>query len=162
MTTITIDSPIQLQSILSSLGAEVVNEVSEKLLKIFREEYIQKYVYDNHGENKEYDPTGQFKQAWEFTDVKPGLKEIVTELFYNWSTMTFSQSGYVHSSASPNWPEDVREGLADWLNRHISSSHWFSVYRPELYWDMFIKEMVDENRIEKLFTESFAKRGIRT
>jgi len=160
MPTYEITSPAQLQETLKNIVIEVIEAVSKDLLEIFKEDYIQKEVYDGHKPNVKYNPTGEFYDAWEFTDVEVALKEVTTELWYNWMSMGYDPDTYTHSSASSNWPNDTREHLADWLNRTVSSSHWFSVKRNERYWNKFIREQVTENRIDKLFKKHFALRGI--
>ena len=164
-----VQTTAELQGILDQIIEQVFDEVSDIILKTFKENYIQKMVYNSHGTNAFYvnDAGQEFKEAWIWTPIKRSATEITRTMFYNWSQMDRNPSEWgtigIHGSLISPWDEDERPYLMDTLNKVGRSSHLnVSVYRPQAYWNEFINDYVTSGKLKILFDNTFAKYGIKS
>lgn len=157
-----ITNDIEMATMLSNIASKVIEKVSKDMLFILKE-YINDETYDPlpnayyyNGSGK---PTFQFREAFEFTQIENKIKQVVTELFYNWQEMSYDPDTFLHGSP---WNGDMRQQLADILN--VDGSTGFSTKIRKPYWDDYIKEMFDQNGLTKLFDvymrQEFGKQGI--
>ena len=168
MAGIEITTNIQLNTVMNNILEQVFDEVSDIISKTFKENYIQKMVYDSHGPNTVYEnPLGQeFKEAWVWGQIKISAREVSKEMFYDWKNMDsvpdkWGSTG-IHGSTVPGWSSDERSFLAEVLNKSgPSSSLWLSVSRTQAYWTTFIQDYVDGGKLKQLFDKTFSKYGIR-
>jgi hypothetical protein len=152
----------ELCRLLEQVATEVINVVSEKVLKKLQDN-IEKHTYGSHGPNKVYlenhGPSHQFKYAWEWKAIERGVMEITRELFYNWMKMNYLPESWMHGSLVPGWPEDAREQLAGWLNHYgWINEHFITVYRQP-YWDITMDGLLGGGELEKWFDYELKQRG---
>lgn len=148
----------------------VIREVTKEVLKDFKDDYIQKYVYDDHEANTVYaNPKGQeFKEAWEWEDIKKSASTISSTMFYNWKKMSTNPNAFtngkdgfsigIHGSNVGSWDSDERPYLAETLNKSgFSSGLWVSVDRKEgQYWNRFISDYVQSGKLKRV-VDKYAK-----
>ena len=153
----------ELNAMLLPIASNVIKLVSDAILTVLQR-HIDDETYDPLPNADYYNgsgtPTFQFKHAFEFTEVQTRMSEVISELFYNWQSMSYDPDTFLHGSS---WNGDMRERLADILN--IDGSTGFSNKIRGPYWDNFIIELFDNGGFEKLFnvymSEEFGKIGIR-
>lgn len=156
----TITNEGQLKAIIERLAEEALEAVADRVLKKFKEDFVEPIVLNSHGPNSVYEKTGQFEDAWEWTALKKDLKTLSKEMWYNPSKMTLDRKNFVHGSNYP--PNDARTELMDILNKSgYSSSLWVSVRRPAPYWDVFILAAFQGGLLSKIINEEFSKRGFK-
>lgn len=168
----TISSQSQLQKIMEQKLINVLNDSADEILEEFKE-YVQKYVYDNHGQNSVYkNPNGQeFKENWEWTAIKKKAFELSKTMFFDWENLSnepdyFSDSPYngkvygIHGSMVRERDRDVRKYLPEILNRRLSSRSPVSVFRPQQYWKVFISVMFNAGKISKIIEKHAKKHGL--
>ena len=149
----TISNPEQLKKIMEQKLTLVLNNAAEEILEEFKD-YVQKYVYDNHGDNSVYDnPKGQeFKNNWEWTPIRKQALELSKTMFFNWEELSnrpdyFKDDPYngkvygIHGSMVRDEDRDVRKYLPAILDKPLASSSGISVFRPQQYWKMFTQDM---------------------
>ena len=159
-----IQNQADLSSVIENQARKAIEEATEEVLDLFKEKYVQAMVYDSHEPNKDYynkskTPTGEFKEAWLWTDIKKSANRLITTFFYNPSLLSHDAPTFLHGSTFGS-PTDAREDLAAILNKTgPSSSHWISVIRPQAYFDEFIQDMFDNGDLEKILTKYFVKYG---
>jgi len=152
----------QMIMMLGGIASKVIEKVSTDMLFILKG-YINDETYTDvpnawyyNGDKK---PTYQFREAFEFTKIENKMKQIVTELFYNWQEMSYDPDTFLHGSP---WNGDMRQQLADILN--VDGSTGFSNKIRQPYWDDYIKAMFDQNGLTKLFDvymrQEIGKHGI--
>lgn len=156
-----------LNKTIDSLLEKVLNDVALELIFIFQE-YIVLYVYKNHSPNSNYydgsrEPTGQFLNAWEWTNIKRKANLLVKELWYNWETLDFDSETYLHGSrinskSNSQYPDDARENLPAILEGKQSNA-WLSVKRNEKFWQQFIKDYVTKGLLKKLIEKHLRESG---
>lgn len=150
-----------LVKMLSKVASEVIFQVSSDMLEVLAND-IMEYTYGVLPNAYYYNGTGmptfQFLEAFKLSDVQQKMNEIVTELYYDWQTMDYDPSTYLHGTT---WSGDLRQELADILN--VSGYTGFSNKDREPYWDIFIQDMFSGG-LEKLFDkytkQEFKKFGI--
>ncbi len=141
---------------MEKLATEALKEASEEVIEIFKTKYIMGYAYIENP--KQYRRTFEFREAWEFTDLKKQANYILTELWYNSSKLkTFDPENFIHGSKYSS-PQDVRDNLPAILEGKRSSL-WLSVDRKGKFWKEFIKAMFDSGELDKILTKHFSKRG---
>ena len=155
-----IQNESQLQQIMEKLASEALEVVADRVLKKFKEEFVEPIIFKSHGPNSVYERTGEFENSWEWTALKKDLKTLSKEMWYNPSKMTLDRKNFVHGSNYP--PNDARKELMDILNKSgYSSSLWVSVKRPAPYWDAFILAAFQGGMLSKVISEEFSKRGFK-
>lgn len=162
-----INNPQQLQSAMERAVRRMLDSASKEILEEFKEEYIQKYVYDSHGKNKVYqNPNGQeFKESWEWTGIQKLSDELVTTMWYNYSKMSTNPGAFglvgIHGSNVEGWSPDERPYLAETLDKTgYSSSLWVSVKRPVAYWQKFIQDMFNAGKLQKILEKHARANGL--
>ncbi len=152
----------------------VIMDSTKEILEKFKQDYIQKYVYDGHEPNKVYhNPKGQeFKEAWEWEDIKKSATQISSTMFYNWKKMSLNTHAFeggefggigigIHGSEVGGWDTDERPYLAETLNKTgYSSSLWVSVDRAYAYWQEFINKFVNGGELKRLVDKNAKKHGL--
>ena len=141
-----------------------LENVTDEVLELFKRDYVDKYVYNSHGVNQTYHngsgkPTGEFREAWEWEDVKKVTNSLVTTMWYNPQNLSFDSESFLHGSKYSS-PTDVRNTLMDILNKSgYSSSLWLSVSRSVAYWDEFISDMFGSSKLDSIIKKHFVKQG---
>lgn len=141
-----------------------LENVTSEVLELFKTQYVDKYVYNSHGANQVYHggsakPTGQFREAWEWEDIKKVTNTLVTAMWYNPKNLSFDSDTFLHGSKYSS-PTDVRNTLMDILNTSgYSSSLWLSVSRSNAYWDEFITDMFSSSKLSNIIKKHFVKQG---
>lgn len=141
-----------------------MEKIIDEVLKLFKKNYIIKYIYNGHKQNVIYHagsgrPTYEFLDAWEFTQITKQLNILSATLFYNPKSMSFDQTTFLHGSRYSR-PNDVRNNLMDILNKSgYSSSLWLSVSRSVPYWDKFIVDMFSGGELTKIINKHFKDEG---
>lgn len=159
-----IENQADLERLIEQQARKAIEGATEEILKIFKEDYIKKMVYNSHGKNVSYyngtgKATGEFENSWNWTDIKRVVNSLVTSLFYNPDLLSHDSPTFLHGSKYSS-PEDVRENLMDILNKEgRSSSLWLSVSRPQAYFDEFISSMFDDGELDKILTKHFLANG---
>jgi hypothetical protein len=157
-----ITNSAQMMTMMSDVASNVIKRVSAVMLndlkeRIWEDTYMPLPNIWYYNDTKT--PTSQFKNAFKFDDIQQNLNEVVTELFYDWASMSYDPETYLHGSPSGG---DMREQLAEILN--VDGTTGFSSKMRKPYWDNFIKEMFDEGGLEKLFDmymkDEFKKVGL--
>lgn len=153
----------QLNQILEQKIRSVLKNASKEILEEFKQNYIIPYVYKNHGENKEYEPTMEFENSWEWTNIEKKAGELVSEMWSNPGKMNFNPTAYSdvgeHGSTFGK-PNDVRMYMDEILNKDLSSSLHTSVYRPEQYWDEFLSQFVEGGKLQALINKHCLSEGL--
>lgn len=145
-----------LTRILEKLAGEALNDASDEVLEVFKNNYIMGYAYIDNP--REYERTFEFKESWEFKDLKKEANSLLKELWYNPNNMkTFNPDKFIHGSRYSK-PNDIRDNLPSILEGKRSSL-WLSVDRKGKFWEEFIKKMFDSGELEKILTKHFSKRG---
>ena len=109
-------------------------------------------------EERMYDRTMEFKNSWEFSDLKKSAMSISRELWFNDSKMTtFDTSKFIHGSIYST-PRDVRSNLPSILEGKRSKL-WISVERRVKFWEKFISDMFSGGKLEQILNKHFSKRG---
>lgn len=172
---------VQLKSLMVKIVTDVINEVSDQVLKDFKTDYIDKYVY-GWGVPTVYDRTYEFRdQAWEWDKMKQSVNEVTRKLYFDGSKMDTNQPGLYraekglmigkHGSLISGWDSDAREHMAGILDQAGPTStltrfgdpfEFVSPRRAESYWQMFIIEYVNGNKLKSLLDKTFAKYGIKS
>lgn len=158
----------QLLGILETVIREVLEATADEVLEIFKRDYITKYVYESHMPNVKYHnktrkPTYEFRDAWDWTEIKKTLMTLSREMWFDPSKLSFDESTFLHGSRYST-PEDVRENLMDILNKTGRSSRlWLSstAIRPIAYWNKFLDDFISGGQLERILSKHFALRGIR-
>jgi hypothetical protein len=154
---------VQLQQILEQKARNVLEKSSKEILKMFKDEYVQKYVYDSHGDNKEYSETLEFKESWVFTNIEKKANELVTTMFSNPALMSFNPTEYstvgTHGSTFGN-PNDVRPYLSEILDKNLSSSLYVSVFRSTRYWNKFLEDHIYGDGLRNIFNKHCLAEGL--
>lgn len=168
----------QIQREMEKIAELVIRDSTKEILEKFKEDYIQKYVYDSHEPNKVYhNPKGQeFKEAWEWEDIKKSATQISSTMFYNWKKMSNiphyfmggDYSGFgggieigIHGSNVGSWDSDERPYLAETLDKTgYSSSLWVSVDRAYAYWQEFINKFVNGGELKRVVDKNAKKHGL--
>lgn len=138
---------------------QILDAITERVIRIFKNEYILKYVYIPNP--KMYERTMNFLDAWEWTPTKKQGARIIREMFYNPDVVKANIPKYQHGSIYST-PEDVSHLLMEILDkRGRSSSLWLSngVNRKEAYFKKFIADMLSGGELSKIMDEEFIKRG---
>lgn len=151
----------------------VIRDSTKEILEKFKEDYIQKYVYDSHEPNKVYhNPKGQeFKEAWEWEDIKKSATQISSTMFYNWKKMSNLPAAFtngkddftigIHGSNVGSWDSDERPYLMETLDKTgYSSSLWVSVDRAYAYWQEFINKFVNGGELKRVVDKNAKKHGL--
>lgn len=154
----------QLLKIMEEKATKALNNITEEVLELFKTEYIDKYVYNSHGPNKVYhdgssQPTGEFREAWQWADLKKATNSLVTYMWYNPGKLSFDVDSFKHGSIYGT-PEDARASLMDILNKQgYSSSLFLSVSRSVAYFDQFIIDLFDNGKLDQIIAKHFKKEG---
>jgi hypothetical protein len=170
---IEITTEVQLKSLMGKIVRDVIEEVSDEMLRAFKEDFID--VYALHKDNKIYRQTGEFRnEAWDWEAIKQTTTEVSRKFLYDGMKMSThntdeyisSKSGFgigTHGSSVWGWDEDERPYLADTLNKtRPSSSLWLSRGRSGAYWDEFISQYVRGGKLKLLLDATFSKYGIKS
>lgn len=153
-----------LTKLLESQARLALESATEELLDLFKTEYIQKYVYDGHSPNEMYHggsgkPTGEFMEAWQWTELKKVTNKLITEMWYDPSKLQYDMGTFKHGSKYST-PKDVRKTLMDILNKDgYSSSLWLSVNRPVAYWEQFISDMFASGKLNEIIGKHLILKG---
>jgi len=152
-----------LEKAMGDLLEDVIKEVSEKMLLQLRKN-ILRYTYGTHGKNKDYydgskHPTYEFLYSWKLSGISKVANEVTRELFQEWENMSYDAPTWLHGSIVSN-PNDVRETLADILNKKGYSSDLFLSVYHEPYWDVTTDQLFDGGYLDKWFTEALQNRGV--
>ena len=146
----------QLRKILEEQTAGAINDTADEVLDLFLKDYIEKFAYIDNP--KMYDRTMEFKNSWEFSDLKKSAMSISRELWFNDSKMTtFDTSKFIHGSIYST-PRDVRSNLPSILEGKRSKL-WISVERRVKFWEKFISDMFSGGKLEQILNKHFSKRG---
>lgn len=144
----------------------VLNGASEEILKEFRT-YIVEFVYENHKKPTVYkNPNGrEFLENWEWTALKKSVLEMSKEMFFNCEKVSNEPDFFgfygIHGSMDKNFDgRDTPQYLPEILNRKMSSSSPISVYRPQQYWNMFIKDMFTGGKLKKIIDKHAKRHGL--
>lgn len=142
---------------MEKLAKEALEKITDRVLEIFKRDYILKYAYIDSP--KMYERTMEFEKAWDFTSLKKEINRISTELWYDSSKLiTFEpEKKFIHGSKYSS-PPDVRDNLPAILEGKRSSL-WMSVERRVKFWEAFINEMFDRGTLDKIITEEFKAVG---
>jgi hypothetical protein len=153
---------------MSEIAEKLIKDVSEELIILFKEDYIQKYVYDSHGDNEVYfNPKGQeFKESWEWEEIKRSATQVSRMMFHNPDKMSSIPDYFgfvgVHGSMVDGWDSDERSYLPEVLNkRGYSSKLWVSVSRPAGYWTMFLNHMIVNKKLNFIVAKHAIKYGLK-
>jgi len=145
-----------LKKMMEKLAGEALEDASDEVLEIFKRDYIMGYAYIDNP--KEYRRTFEFKEAWNFTDLKKQANTILKELWYDPAKLkTFDPDRFIHGSKYSS-PNDIRDNLPAILEGK-QSSLWLSVPRKGKFWEEFIQEMFSKGELDKILTKHFSKRG---
>jgi hypothetical protein len=152
----------------------VIEDVSKELLDKFKKDYVQKYVYDSHGENSVYEnPHGnEFMEAWMWDDLQKSATGVSKKMFYNWTTMGLNAYAFgygnpdavntgIHASNVDGWDMDERKYLMETLDKSGPSSKlWVSVKRPGGYWQTFINDYISGGKLRNMVAKYAKMRGL--
>jgi len=145
-----------LKSLMEKLAGEALEDASDEILEIFKRDYVMGYAYIDNPQ--QYERTFEFKEAWNFTDLKKQVNTLLKELWYNPAEMkTFDPDRFIHGSKYSS-PNDIRDNLPAILEGK-QSSLWLSVPRKGKFWEEFMKEMFSKGELDKILTKHFSKRG---
>lgn len=145
-----------LKRVMEKLAGEALEDASEEVLEIFKRDYIMGYAYIDNPQ--QYSRTFEFKNAWNFTDLKKQVNTLLKELWYNPAELkTFDPDNFVHGSKYSS-PSDIRDNLPSILEGK-QSSLWLSVPRKGKFWEEFINEMFSKGELDRILTKHFSKRG---
>jgi len=153
-----IKNQTQLQTELEKKATKALKAVTKEVLEIFKKDYIDKFAYIKSP--KQYQRTYEFRESWDFTEIKKNLTTLSTELWYDSSKMkTFDPERFIHGSRYSS-PNDVRETLPEILESK-QSSLWISVSRTIKFWDWFVRAMIQGGQLEKIMTKHFTSQGFK-
>lgn len=148
----------QLRAIMLSIAEEVVDKVADNVIKRLKEN-IMRYVYEYHGSNKEYSPTYEFLESFDWGDVKKNVSGFIREMAYLPERLgSFDPGGWIHGSNYPSegYDKDARDNLADILNlggktgeRGGFTSSMFISVPVKPYWNITMRELLDDGLLEK-------------
>jgi hypothetical protein len=161
-----IRNPVELNRAMNAVVEKAIEEVSNELLDRLHY-YIMRDVYNAHDPNHVYlggtgRPSNEFRAAWRWTPTqRQGLNTLCKQLFYQWQGMGANADRWQHGSHVPGWYEDVREYLAEFLNKKGKSSGlWISVnHQP--FWDNFTTDIFDQGGLERIFEQVLGKYGFK-
>ena len=152
----------ELKSLLEKAAGEALEKTSKRVIKILKEDYIMKYVYDK--DPVKYRRTWDFLDAWDFTPLEKDIKKISTELWFNPGRIihvNIDKDFYQHGSIYSR-PEIVMASIMEILDKKgRTSSLWLSnnTNRKEAYWKKFIKDMFSGGMLSKILEEEFLAVG---
>ena len=155
----------ELTAMLMPIASNVIKSASLDMIEMLAND-IMEYTYEFGGLPNAYYyngsgmPTFQFLEAFKLTDIEKNMNQAATKIFYDWAGMDYDPTTYLHGNP---FSGDVREQLADILNIDGEAGWMTKARKP--YWDIFIKQILDDGGAEKLFdrymSEEFGKIGIR-
>jgi hypothetical protein len=161
-----ITNSTQLISALRTIAAEAIEQVSKDISdndSIEPEEnvgFLQRMIWEKtynfeYYPNKMYyngtrNATFQFYRAFKWKKIEWGLMSIKRELFYDWQSMKFDPTTFLHADALGN---DMREQLADILN--INGTAGRKLREP--FWDITINDLFINDGIKGLFDSALNK-----
>lgn len=156
---------------MQDIAEEVIEQVSFDLAKLLVD-YIDMFVYKyEYFPNQTYykgsgKPTYEFRKAWKISKIKPTVKGITQEIYYDWQSMSYDPDTWKHGSNVPGWPQDAREQLADWLNvtgytsgLSLNGTRPLSKLRMP-YFDIWTEKLFDKNEIRNRLDKEFKSYGI--
>jgi len=127
-------------------------------------EQIRQDVYTE--KNSWYERTGEFEDAWLWSDVTKKVNALVVELSYDPKNMRYTPKDWIHG----NPRESAVNNLADILNLAFNNykagytsslkfgdKHFSHFRRP--YWNNFIERLFDKGELDRIITEEFSKHG---
>lgn len=141
----------QMNDIINNMLSSITNKLLTKLQNRIEEDT---YDHSNHRYfNDTESRTGDFKNSFEWQNIKHSMKENVKELFYNWNSMKVRKGSGDNWDAHYNDPYkggsmpnengfelpygDIRQYLAEYLNIDGEAAE----YERKAYWDNYIKEL---------------------
>lgn len=158
-----ITNEAQLRAVFEESIRRAIENTTKEVLGIFQKKFIMKYAYYNSGKNERYfdetgEPTWEFFQAWNWTPVEKKINRIVSELWYNPAGVEHIRSKFKHGSKYSR-PEDVSENMPAILEGK-QSSLWLSVPRRGKFWELFITEMIDNNKLGNILKKELKSQGL--
>ena len=128
----TINSFVELETVIESLLAQALDLTTEELLNKL-EDFIQQDVYDVPSKwDSIYDlRTGEFKKSWDRTNAKKIAKNVVeSEIFQNISVMSVIDIPPIHID---------RDNLAEIINSGTGYNFAQMEGKARPFWDGFIQ-----------------------
>jgi hypothetical protein len=135
---------IQLATELTKLTETAINNVSDKVLTLLRDNIIKlvyeldywpnRYYYDNSGI-----PTYEFLNAFKWEAIKNNITDVSRLLFYDWLSMRTDPSTFLHSD--PN-SSDNRESLAEALDVEGYDNGFLGGKLRGAYWKNTMDELL--------------------
>jgi len=150
------------------VAEKIIENVSTKVLDYLREN-IEKYVYEYGDSNEIYhagsaEATYEFYNSFKWKDIEASVKGISKELFYDYLSMNYDKDTWLHGSDSSKVKKqggDARKFLASILNAEGKLSSLFLTKPRKPYWDITMKELFDNKKIDGWFDIEFAKAGFK-
>lgn len=147
----TINSFVELETVIESLLAQALDLTTEELLNKL-EDFIQQDVYDVPSKwDSIYDlRTGEFKKSWDRTNAKKVAKNVVeSEIFQNISVMCVIDIPPIHID---------RDNLAEIINSGTGYNFGQMEGKARPFWDDFIR-WVDMN-LDSIFKKNCIAVGL--
>ena len=151
-----------LTQVLNSAAVTVVTNVSAKILALLQQ-YIMTETYGSHQDspNRYYaggtkQPTMEFLKSLEWTPIANNITSITTMLWENYLSMSYFGEEYIHGDPLT----DRRAELAEDLNvLGIDLDNDFGGKNRRPFWNDFIYELLQENKITEFFNDEFEALG---
>lgn len=156
-------SEAELRKVLEEKLREAFKLITQEVYQIFMDKYVIKYVYGGHGANVAYydftrEPTGQFANAWEWSEFRKVSDRFFQELWYNYETMDVDEDTYLHGSNY--WSQtDMRKELPRIFDELIFPNFSLTVERKDPFWTTFIEDMFNSGKLKKIMNKHFLSIG---
>lgn len=164
-----VNNTSKLNKELSIIVEEVIDVVSDKLLKDFREHLDNTIYKPSEAVYKRYYKLGGFYSGWDIDKTRKFVRELT---FYPDKLIhpskdgknDFFRTGLAHGGAFPG-TEDYRQDMP-WILNDITSNDEYSYAggahyletTSEGYWDLYMRNI--DNKVEEWLDAEFKKYGI--
>ena len=157
-----ITSQVQLQFLMNSVVAEVLDEVTEQLLRKL-EDFIHQVVYNPYDPVK-YDRLyfeGGLAGAWNQNVAKSFGNYVESSIEYNPSKLDIDIEQFQHGSLLSDGYTDIRESLVEIITEGKSGNLFGDGFwrQPRDFWSPFIEYF--ETNARPMLIKAFAEKGLK-
>lgn len=154
-----ITSEADLQAALRNITRTVIQNVTVQVLQKLKQR-IEEDTLAGH-EVLWYTRTGQFENAWLWSDISETIDTMEAELTYHPELVIHNPEMWQHGNPFESAVETLME-ILDVDGRTSDLMFGGKYFSPErkAYWQNFIKEMYDNGELEQMFNSEFSKNGM--
>jgi len=159
-----IKNDIQLNSALKQIIRNVLESVSKEILEDFKKELVEEYAYVK-GSPVKYPRDYGFRDAWTWTDIKEGAKEMSMTMFNEWDKLQQpsprGKAPFIYTTFAKNsrWASDSRPYMTHYLEE-MNPSIFITGNRKGKYWSQFRQKYEKSGRLKRVIDKHAKKYGL--